>query len=79
MGVDLTRTFADWSGTATDQDVDVVVMTASFTMLGRTGGAIPLTERDRKTIRKNALELLAVDRYPQAHGRRWTARTWMGH
>lgn len=69
VGHDLVIVFDDWSGTAQVEDgeprsVRLSVAVGSLRVDSGTGGAKPLSDRDRRAIRKNALSALQADRHP---------------
>ncbi|GII57115.1 hypothetical protein Pth03_55040 [Planotetraspora thailandica] len=76
MGHDLTIEVTRWSGevvtaddpaeSSADITVDITVDMDSLRIVEGTGGAMPLTDRDRREIEKTARRLLGVDRHPQA-------------
>lgn len=73
VGHDLTIEIAAWSvevdSAGPSQEPARVVATMdlrSFVVRGGTGGAVPLTDRDRAEIEKNARRILGVDRHPVA-------------
>ena len=73
VGHDLTITFASWSGRLVvhgddlgTASVTAEIATESITILEGTGGALPLTDRDRREIKKTALKLLETGKNPRA-------------
>ncbi|MEV0384032.1 YceI family protein [Nonomuraea sp. NPDC050643] len=72
VGHDLTLEVTRWSGEV-DPGTGAVSVTAdlgSLRVVEGTGGAMPLTERDKREIVQNARRLLDADRRPEA---RYTA------
>ncbi|HEV7899578.1 MAG TPA: YceI family protein [Planosporangium sp.] len=72
IGHDLTIEITDWSADVEVPDdpaqtrLTVRVGLGSLAVREGTGGAAPLTDADRREIRRNADKALAVDRYPAA-------------
>lgn len=73
VGHDLTITFEQWSGrlvldgdSLESASVEATVEMESIRILEGSGGALPLTDRDRGEIRKTALRLLETRRHPTA-------------
>jgi polyisoprenoid-binding protein YceI len=72
MGHDLTIEVTRWSGEVVvgedqaDIRVDVRVDTGSLQVVEGTGGAMPLSDRDKQEIAQTARRLLGVDRHPEA-------------
>jgi polyisoprenoid-binding protein YceI len=74
VGHDLTLEVTAWSADVDVLDpagpgggrVQATMDLSSIRVREGTGGAVPLTDRDRREIEGNARRLLAVDRYPTA-------------
>jgi polyisoprenoid-binding protein YceI len=67
LGHDLTLALTRWSATVDgESSVSVTVELESLEVREGTGGALPLTDTDRRDIRRNALKSLKVDRYGSA-------------
>lgn len=67
MGHDLTLSLTRWSATVSgESSVSVSVELDSLEVREGTGGALPLTDTDRRDIRHNALKTLKVDRHGTA-------------
>lgn len=71
-GHDLTISVREWSGELTVQDnqspagLQARIDLNSLTVLQGTGGAKPLTDRDRREIAVTARKVLGIDRHPEA-------------
>ena len=70
LGHDLVLALDAWAGEATmaGQAPESLKLTAEVTSLrveSGTGGAKPLSDKDRDSIRKNALKAMHADRHPQ--------------
>lgn len=70
MGHDLVLDLSDWSAEADVTDgaptaVRLRAGLASFAVQSGTGGAKPLSDKDRATIRKNALGSMRADEHPE--------------
>jgi polyisoprenoid-binding protein YceI len=74
MGHDLTIELTAWSAEVEIPDptdpangrIEATVDLSRLTVREGTGGAVPLTDRDRREIEGNARRILQVDRYPTA-------------
>jgi polyisoprenoid-binding protein YceI len=73
VGHDLTIEVTDWSGQVdvpesgpADATVSARLELGSLTVREGTGGARPLTDKDRRDIEENARRTLGVDRHPTA-------------
>jgi polyisoprenoid-binding protein YceI len=74
VGHDLTLVVAAWSAEVEIPDprdpstgrVDATMDLSSIRVRAGSGGAVPLTDRDRREIEGNTRRLLAVERYPTA-------------
>lgn len=69
MGHDLVLVLDEWSGEATltggvPTSARLSASTASLRVESGTGGAKPLSDKDRASIRKNAIGALQADRHP---------------
>lgn len=64
-GHDLTIEATRWSGTATGSSVRVTIEVDRLEIREGTGGVLPLTDSDRKEIKKNLRKVLRPDRYPE--------------
>ena len=71
-GHDLTIELTSWSGRLrvghppAAGEVTVTVDMGSMCIVDGTGGVMPLSEREKREILRNARKILSVDRYPQA-------------
>ena len=70
LGHDLVLALSDWSAEADLTDgaptaVRLRAGLASFAVQSGSGGAKPLSEKDRATIRKNALGAMRADKHPE--------------
>lgn len=70
MGHDLVLDLSDWSAEADVSDgvptaVRLRAALASFAVQSGSGGAKPLSDKDRATIRKNALGSMRADKHPE--------------
>lgn len=70
MGHDLVLALDDWAATVevdggVPQSAHLTAEVASLRVESGTGGAKPLSDKDRATIRKNALGAMRADRHPQ--------------
>jgi polyisoprenoid-binding protein YceI len=71
-GHDLTIEMTSWSGrlrvgvTPAASELTVTVDMRSMRVLAAAGGVTPLSAKDEREILRNAREILAVDRYPDA-------------
>lgn len=72
LGHDLTLEVTSWSATVTIADdpaecaVQATIDLGTITVVSGTGGAKPLSDKDRREIVKNALKSLEVTKYPRA-------------
>lgn len=72
LGHDLTLEVTAWSATVTTADdpaecaVQASIDLGSLTVVSGTGGAKPLSDKDRREIVKNAHKSLEVAKYPKA-------------
>lgn len=85
IGHDLTIEVTAWSGVVTVADdpaesaIDVTAQTGSLHIVSGTGGAKPLSERDKREIRGNARKILDSDRTPEARFTSSGVRTTGSH